>query len=201
LSYQVNYEVIDQLVKDNNQPGGVFHQIWPVYDGQKNLYTRRALELNCVKPALHKRFNSITIRNDDNEEEVFAVNLKPTLSGSIDLSIINDYVAKKLHEAPLDAIQVLDIILRHAPSINKIPVGFSLFGKSKDDAGRMKREDIGGGRDVVYGHYQSIRACEFHLIHFIISVDHNFLDLLAVNNFFLFCFAFLFILQNRTFSI
>ena len=54
---------------------------------------------------------------------------------------------------PYNAVQALDVILRHLPSMKYTPVGRSFFSPP------LQRCDnnLGGGREVWFGYHQSVR--------------------------------------------
>jgi len=71
----------------------------------------------------------------------------------IQLTAINAYYSGQLTQFPKEAIQALDIILRHGPTINRVPIGNSLYSPWKPGL----RTSIGDNREVAFGHYQSVR--------------------------------------------
>jgi eukaryotic translation initiation factor 2C len=152
LSYKVNRDIIDQLIKDNSHhPHQVFHSVIPVYDGRKNLYCRKLLQ--GVNDDERKGFTVKT------EEDSFLVLIK--FVGEIDLSGIN-VLCEDSSKSPLsrqaqtmsgEAIQVLDIISRNGPNSKRIPIGKSLYV----DGFLSPRLNIGSGKEIAFGFYQAVK--------------------------------------------
>jgi eukaryotic translation initiation factor 2C len=87
-------------------------------------------------------------------------NISVQFTEEIDLSIINHYFNGNADEdvkVPREAIQAIELILKHGPTSNRIPIGNSLYPKW--DPNRDGREiiDRNGIKQVAYGHYQSMR--------------------------------------------
>ncbi|CAG2168237.1 unnamed protein product, partial [Oppiella nova] len=93
LNSKVYRIVVEEAIKRYSGPGELFDGVLPVFDGQKNMYTRKELDL-----------------------ERFAVKGGPSLP---------------------------------------IPVGNSLYAPASEAKGM--RKDIGGGRQLAYGYFQSVR--------------------------------------------
>ncbi|RWS17917.1 protein argonaute-4-like protein [Dinothrombium tinctorium] len=153
LSYKTNRMVIEELVKCYSQhKEQLFFEITPVYDGQKNLYASKPLPSIGTEPGLQKRFFVNLIQNGESECR-YAVNIQ--YAGHIDLNTINLYYKRRASEIPAEAIQALDIILRHGPNLHHIPIGNSLY-KSELNS---ERQNLGNGRQLAFGHFQSVRPC------------------------------------------
>ena len=60
---------------------------------------------------------------------------------------------------PNDAIQALDVILRHLPSMKYTPVGRSFFSPPVDNSDN----GLGGGREVWFGYHQSIKPSKWKM--------------------------------------
>ena len=65
------------------------------------------------------------------------------------------YFDKKTNAIPFEAIQALNIVLRQGLIGSKISIGASLFNPCASD----QRINIGGGKQLAFGIYQSLRPC------------------------------------------
>lgn len=151
ITYKVNREVVDQLVLFNSRESNqLFHNLVPVYDGLKNMYTTRPL--SGITSESQQRY--FVTRPDESETgKVYAIGIKYV--GQIDLNAVNLYYEGKISCIPAESIQVLDIILRHGPNTCRIPIGNCLYV----DSSISPRVTIGGGREIAFGFYQSVRGC------------------------------------------
>lgn len=124
--------------------------------GQKALFSAKPLNLSLLEnPDIPERLPRFTFDVVLDEREVtYAISFK--LVARIDLNSIQLYFDGSIGEPPLDAIQALDIILRHGPTLFKIPIGNSLYPPA---AIAQNRQDIDGGRELAYGFYQSVKTC------------------------------------------
>merc|ERR1740128_372709 len=98
-------------------------------------------------------------------------NLKPVFDGRSNLyvrdplPIGNDQVALeealegRTRQIPFDAIQALDVVMRHLPSMTYTPVGRSFF--SSPDG---YYHPLGGGREVWFGFHQSVRPSQWKMM-------------------------------------
>ena len=60
---------------------------------------------------------------------------------------------------PFDAVQALDVVMRHLPSMTYTPVGRSFF--SSPDG---YYHPLGGGREVWFGFHQSVRPSQWKMM-------------------------------------
>ncbi|AQK79588.1 Protein argonaute 1B [Zea mays] len=100
----------------------------PAYDGRKSLYTAGAL------PFTSKTFE-ITLQDEENSlgggqrhqrgQRVFQVVIK--FAARADLHHLAMFLAGRQPDAPQEAIQVLDIVLREFPTARYCPVGRSFY--------------------------------------------------------------------------
>ncbi|PUZ78411.1 hypothetical protein GQ55_1G450400 [Panicum hallii var. hallii] len=127
----------------------------PVYDGRKSLYTAGPL------PFTSQEFH-ITLLDDDDgsgserRRREFKVVIK--FAARADLHRLQLFLAGRHAEAPQEALQVLDIVLRELPSARYAPFGRSFFSP---DLGR--RQPLGDGLESWRGFYQSIRPTQMGL--------------------------------------
>ncbi|XP_047315184.1 protein argonaute 1-like isoform X2 [Impatiens glandulifera] len=149
----VNRAVIGQLVKlyRESQLG----KRLPAYDGRKSLYTAGPL------PFIHKDFKITLLDEDDGtgnarREREFKVVIK--FAARADLHHLGMFLEGRQADAPQEALQVLDIVLRELPTMRYSPVGRSFYSP---DLGR--RQSLGEGLESWRGFYQSIRPTQMGL--------------------------------------
>jgi eukaryotic translation initiation factor 2C len=94
------------------------------------------------------------VTEDQQMKSQFAVIIKFTGS-TISLNGLKLYFDKKTNAIPFEAIQALNIVLREGLIGSKISIGASLFNMSSND----QRVSIGGGKQLAFGIYQSLRPC------------------------------------------
>lgn len=79
----------------------------------------------------------------------------------------------RIRQVPLDAVQAMDVILRHLPSMRYTPVGRSFFSSPAANlahhgagAGPYHQGDskLGGGREVWFGFHQSVRPSQWKMM-------------------------------------
>ncbi|KAE9586115.1 putative post-transcriptional gene silencing PAZ-Argonaute family [Lupinus albus] len=149
----VNRAVMEQLVKlyRNSHLG----KRLPAYDGRKSLYTAGPL------PFVSKEFRVSLIDEDDGtgaqrREREFKVVIK--MASRADLHHLGLFLQGRQTDAPQEALQVLDIVLRELPTTRYCPVGRSFYSP---DLGR--RQPLGEGLESWRGFYQSIRPTQMGL--------------------------------------
>ncbi|GAB4850453.1 argonaute 1 [Ancistrocladus abbreviatus] len=151
----VNRAVMEQLVKlyRESHLGGRL----PAYDGRKSLYTAGPL------PFATREFK-ITLPDEDDgsgasrrdRDRDFKVVIK--LAARVDLHHLDMFLQGRQADAPQEALQVLDIVLRELPTTRYSPVGRSFYSP---DLGR--RQPLGEGLESWRGFYQSIRPTQMGL--------------------------------------
>ncbi|XWS48203.1 hypothetical protein CRYUN_Cryun13aG0053700 [Craigia yunnanensis] len=149
----VNRAVMKQLVKLYRESH--LGKRLPAYDGRKSLYTAGPL------PFVSKEFQITLIDDDDGSgmqrrEREFRVVIK--LAARADLHHLGLFLEGKQADAPQEALQVLDIVLRELPTSRYCPVGRSFYSP---DLGR--RQSLGEGLESWRGFYQSIRPTQMGL--------------------------------------
>lgn len=127
----------------------------PAYDGRKSLYTAGPL------PFVSKEFKITLVDEDDGtgaarRERDFKVVIK--LASRADLHHLDMFLQGRQADAPQEALQVLDIVLRELPTNRYTPVGRSFYSP---DLGR--RQPLGEGLESWRGFYQSIRPTQMGL--------------------------------------
>ncbi|KAK4765797.1 hypothetical protein SAY87_007439 [Trapa incisa] len=127
----------------------------PAYDGRKSLYTAGPL------PFISKEFG-VTLVDDDEgarnqkREREFKVVIK--FAARADLHHLGMFLQGRQSEAPQDALQVLDIVLRELPNSRYSPVGRSFYSPNLG-----RRQSLGEGLESWRGFYQSIRPTQMGL--------------------------------------
>ncbi|KAF8378860.1 hypothetical protein HHK36_030209 [Tetracentron sinense] len=149
----VNRAVMEQLVRLYRESH--LGKRLPAYDGRKSLYTAGPL------PFTSKEFSITLVDEDDGtgaprRERPFRVVIK--LAARADLHHLGLFLRGKQADAPQEALQVLDIVLRELPTSRYSPVGRSFYSP---DLGR--REPLGEGLESWRGFYQSIRPTQMGL--------------------------------------
>ncbi|CAK9164365.1 unnamed protein product [Ilex paraguariensis] len=127
----------------------------PAYDGRKSLYTAGPL------PFVSKEFRITLVDEDDGtggarRQREFRVVIK--LAARADLHHLGMFLQGRQADAPQEALQVLDIVLRELPTSRYCPVGRSFYSL---DIGR--RQPLGEGLESWRGFYQSIRPTQMGL--------------------------------------
>ncbi|CAN6235946.1 unnamed protein product [Urochloa humidicola] len=153
----VNRAVMGELVTlyRQSQLGGRL----PAYDGRKSLYTAGPL------PFTSRTFE-ITLQDEEDSlgggqggqrrERVFRVVIK--FAARADLHHLAMFLAGRQADAPQEALQVLDIVLRELPTARYSPVGRSFYSPNLG-----RRQQLGEGLESWRGFYQSIRPTQMGL--------------------------------------
>ncbi|KAK8970476.1 Protein argonaute 1B [Platanthera guangdongensis] len=149
----VNRAVMKELVnvfKESHLGGRL-----PAYDGRKSLYTAGPL------PFTSSEFHVTLVDEGDGtaaerRQRNFRIVIK--LAARADLHHLGMFLAGQQADAPQEALQVLDIVLREMPTSRYFPVGRSFYSP---DLGR--RQTLGEGLESWRGFYQSIRPTQMGL--------------------------------------
>ncbi|KAJ7549424.1 hypothetical protein O6H91_07G053000 [Diphasiastrum complanatum] len=149
----VNRAVMQQLVKLHRET--LLGRRLPVYDGRKSLYTAGPL------PFQSKEFQIILVDEDNGgnsarRERQFKVVIK--FAAHADLHHLGQFLAGRQADAPQEALQVLDIVLRELPTQRYLPVGRSFYSPNLG-----RRHPLGDGLESWRGFYQSIRPTQMGL--------------------------------------
>lgn len=169
----VNRAVMDQLVRLYRESH--LGRRLPAYDGRKSLYTAGAL------PFTTKEFRITLVDEDDGaggqrRDREFKVVIK--LAARADLHHLGLFLEGRQTDAPQEALQVLDIVLRELPTTRYCPVGRSFYSP---DLGR--RQPLGDGLESWRGFYQSIRPTQMGLSLNIDMSSTAFIEPLPVKDF------------------
>ncbi|XP_059158958.1 protein argonaute-2-like isoform X8 [Physella acuta] len=146
---RVNREIIDTMVTAYQQK--IFQGQKPVFDGRKNLYSREALPIGSEKVELE-----VTLPGEG-RDRVFKVGIR--FVGQVSLFALEEALEGRTRQIPMDAIQALDVVMRHLPSKTYTPVGRSFFSPPEG-----YDHPLGGGREVWFGFHQSVRPSHWKMM-------------------------------------
>lgn len=145
---KVNREIIETMVHAYSK---IFGTLKPVFDGRSNLYTRDPLPIGNDRVELE-----VTLPGEG-KDRVFHVAMK--WLAKVSLYALEEALEGRTRTIPLDAIQALDVVMRHLPSMTYTPVGRSFF--SSPDG---YYHPLGGGREVWFGFHQSVRPSQWKMM-------------------------------------
>jgi len=128
---KINREIIETMVLAYSK---VFPRK-PVFDGRKNMYTKEELMIGRDRIELE-----VTLPGEG-KDRLFRIAIK--YIGQVNLDLLENALEGESRTIPIDAIQALDVIMRHLPSMAYTPVGRSFF--STPDG---YYHPLGGGREV-----------------------------------------------------
>ncbi|KAG2568057.1 hypothetical protein PVAP13_7NG287700 [Panicum virgatum] len=153
----VNRAVMGELVTlyRQSQLGGRL----PAYDGRKSLYTAGPLPFTSrtFEISLQDEEDSLSGgQGGQRRERVFRVVIK--FAARADLHHLAMFLAGRQADAPQEALQVLDIVLRELPTARYSPVGRSFYSPNLG-----RRQQLGEGLESWRGFYQSIRPTQMGL--------------------------------------
>ncbi|PKU67875.1 protein argonaute 1A-like [Dendrobium catenatum] len=152
-SRRVNRSVIKELVRMFK--ASHLGDRLPVYDGRKSLYTAGSL------PFTSKEFQITLVDEDDGagaarRQRNFKVVIK--LAARTDLHQLKMFLAGRQADAPQEALQILDIVLRESPTAKCYPIGRSFYSPDL-----CHKNPLGEGLESWRGFYQSIRPTQMGL--------------------------------------
>ncbi|KAJ4722546.1 Argonaute family protein [Melia azedarach] len=127
----------------------------PAYDGRKSLYTAGEL------PFVWKEFKIKLVDEEDGingpkREREYKVVIK--FVARANMHHLGQFLAGKRADAPQEALQILDIVLRELSTKRYCPIGRSFFSPDIRTPQRL-----GEGLESWYGFYQSIRPTQMGL--------------------------------------
>ncbi|CAD6203380.1 unnamed protein product [Miscanthus lutarioriparius] len=153
----VNRAVMGELVTlyRNSHLGGRL----PAYDGRKSLYTAGPLPFTSMTFEITLQDEEDSLgggQGGQRRERVFRVVIK--FAARADLHHLAMFLAGRQADAPQEALQVLDIVLRELPTARYSPVGRSFYSPNLG-----RRQQLGEGLESWRGFYQSIRPTQMGL--------------------------------------
>ncbi|KAE8674886.1 Protein argonaute 1A [Hibiscus syriacus] len=175
-SKKVNREIMKELSKTYRASHLGNRRL--AYDGRKSFYTAGALPFESkefvVKLLDTDRGQSSSARA--RKERQFKVAIK--LASKPDIHFLKEFLSRRHFECPQDTIQVLDVVLRAAPSEKYNVVGRSFFHPSLGSKG-----GLGNGIEYWTGYYQSLRPTQMGLSLNIDVSARSFYEPLMVSDF------------------
>lgn len=144
---KINREIVEVMVSCYSK---LFGQQKPVFDGRKNMYTCDELPIGRDKLELE-----VTLPGEG-KDRLFRVAMKWV--SQVSLNMLEDALEGNLRCIPQDAIQALDVVMRHLPSMAYTPVGRSFFSSPEG-----YYHPLGGGREVWFGFHQSVRPSQWKM--------------------------------------
>jgi hypothetical protein len=145
---KVNRDIIETMV---NAYSKIFGNRKPVFDGRSNLYTRDPLPIGNEPVDLE-----VTLPGEG-KDRVFRVTMK--WAAQVSLYALEEALEGRTRKIPQDAIQALDVVMRHLPSMTYTPVGRSFFSSPEG-----YYHPLGGGREVWFGFHQSVRPSQWKMM-------------------------------------
>ncbi|KAF8651872.1 hypothetical protein HU200_063119 [Digitaria exilis] len=150
----VNRAVMAELVTlyRQSQLGGRL----PAYDGRKSLYTAGPLPFTSRTFEITLQDEEDSLSGSQGAQRAFRVVIK--FAARADLHHLAMFLAGRQADAPQEALQVLDIVLRELPTARYSPVGRSFYSPNLG-----RRQQLGEGLESWRGFYQSIRPTQMGL--------------------------------------
>ncbi|EGT49576.1 hypothetical protein CAEBREN_20222 [Caenorhabditis brenneri] len=153
---RVNREILLTMAQNF---GRYFTGINPVFDGKSNMYTRHRLALPQDPITI-----PVQLGGETATDRQFEITIK--YAGEISLSGLEDAMQGRIEDVPFEAVQAVDVILRHLPSLKYAPVGRSFFSPPVPhvDGGFVPESKLGGGREIWFGFHQSVRPSQWKMM-------------------------------------
>ncbi|XP_015750003.1 PREDICTED: protein argonaute-3-like [Acropora digitifera] len=146
---RVNRDIVEAMVSTYHK---VFGEQRPVFDGRKNLYSSRALPIGKKPVDFH-----VTLPMGNSKDKTFKVTVKWV--AQVSLFALEQALEGKHNQIPFEAIQALDVVLRHLPSMKYTSVGRSFFSPPED-----YYHPLESGREVWFGFHQSVRPSQWKMM-------------------------------------
>ncbi|KAL7251682.1 hypothetical protein ACSBR1_013521 [Camellia fascicularis] len=172
-SRSVNRAIMAELVKLYKESD--LGKRLPAYDGKKSLYTAGEL------PFAWKEFNIKLVDEEDGTngpKRVREYKVVIKFAARANLHHLGQFLAGKRADAPQEALQILDIVLRELATKRYCPVGRSFFSPDI-----RKPQRLGDGLESWCGFYQSIRPTQMGLSLNIDMASAAFIEALPVIEF------------------
>ncbi|KAL8007287.1 putative PAZ domain, Piwi domain, ribonuclease H-like superfamily, argonaute, linker 1 [Plasmopara halstedii] len=128
-----------------------FPDVLLVSDARKNIYSPRRL------PFQTQTFQNLKLGDDGEKDREFSAVVKEADPVAIRMQQLDELFAGKLNYTPYDAIQALDVALRHSASQRFTVVGRNLFSGNG-------AKSIGEGAELWFGYFQSLRPTQNRLV-------------------------------------
>ncbi|ESO02016.1 hypothetical protein HELRODRAFT_65165 [Helobdella robusta] len=144
---RVNREIVETMVQSYSQR--IFSGQKPVFDGRKNLYSRDQL------PIGNNRVDLEVTLPGEGRDRVFHVSIK--FVAQVSLYALDEALEGKNQQIPLDAVQALDVVMRHLSSM-------TFQGRSFFSPPEGYDHPLGGGREVWFGFHQSVQPSHWKMM-------------------------------------
>ena len=145
---KVNRDIIETMVHAYSR---IFGAKKPCFDGRSNLYVRDPLPIGQEQVDLE-----VTLPGEG-KDRVFRVSIK--WAAQVSLYALEEALEGRTRQIPYDAIQAMDVVMRHLPSMTYTPVGRSFFSSPEG-----YYHPLGGGREVWFGFHQSVRPSQWKMM-------------------------------------
>ena len=147
LPKHLKRKIINIFVKQNQEAGFLFHGIVPVYDGQKQLYTMKDLN---IKTADGVSFTVNVPADEEGGARSVVVVIKPCQPYRVAWRTLYDAVEGRTQDNPIVVIQLINTVFREAAmaTATNIAVNRSFFTREMNDP-----VYIGAGREIWSGFY------------------------------------------------
>ncbi|ETP24233.1 hypothetical protein F441_02729, partial [Phytophthora nicotianae CJ01A1] len=128
-----------------------FPDFMVVSDARKNIYAPRRL------PFQLQEFSGLTLPDDGDRAREFSATVREADPVAIRMQQLDELFAGRLNYTPYDALQALDVALRHSASQRFTVVGRNLFSGNG-------AKSLGEGAELWFGYFQSLRATQNRLV-------------------------------------
>ncbi|KAG7389010.1 Protein argonaute 10 [Phytophthora pseudosyringae] len=122
-----------------------------VSDARKNIYAPKRL------PFQLQEFGALQLPDDGGRAREFSAVVKEADPVAIRMQQLDELFAGRLNYTPYDALQALDVALRHSASQRFTVVGRNLFSGNG-------AKSLGEGSELWFGYFQSLRATQNRLV-------------------------------------
>ncbi|KAG6611995.1 Argonaute1 (AGO1) [Phytophthora cinnamomi] len=122
-----------------------------VSDARKNIYAPRRL------PFRQQEFGALALPDDGGRAREFSAVVKEADPVAVRMQQLDELFAGRLNYTPYDALQALDVALRHSASQRLTAVGRNLFSG-------VGAKTLGEGAELWFGYYQSLRPTQSRLV-------------------------------------
>jgi len=153
---RLNDEIFKEVFNKNEK---VFqtNKVLPVFDGEKNFYSRSQFNLP------NSSWSGVVTVKDKDKSENFRVNI--TIPETSHGQNLDSLLGRNLSIMPVE-LQALDIIIRNGPRLKNVALGQNFFLKCTDENWEKYKFDIMDGRDAdpmkygQFGNYQCAKITE-----------------------------------------
>ncbi|XP_023211215.1 protein argonaute-2-like [Centruroides sculpturatus] len=150
-----NKQTCRKIINKLSENSKDFSACIPAYDGKANIITRSQLFSDT------KDFTVVLDKDGQYNSKQFKVVITPTKEEHvINLDTLHRFFKGEPVKVPFRTVMALDIIMKTGLNLKLMPVGRSLFYQpSPDDL-----HPLGGGREIWFGYYQSVRPTAWKMM-------------------------------------